>query len=91
MRRIAAADVAHGREDMVAAARQPFGRVPSESCACTGDEYDAHGASSPRKSIGSRRSVLPHEATRRAQSRICARRSRFRARSLRPSSSWGRR
>src|SRR3954471_7696725 len=48
MLRIAVLDVPHGREHVMATPRQPFGRVPSEACARTGDEYDsAHVGSFP--------------------------------------------
>ncbi len=48
MLRIAALDVPHGREHAMAAPRQPFGRVPSEARARSGDEYDsAHAGSLP--------------------------------------------
>ena len=47
--RVASLDVPHGREHVVAAPGQPFGRVPSEACAGSGDEYDSvHVGSLPR-------------------------------------------
>ena len=35
---IASLDVPHRRENLMPAAGQPFGRVPPESCACSGDQ-----------------------------------------------------
>jgi hypothetical protein len=47
---VASFDVSHRREHLMAAARQPFGRVTPESRACPGDEY--HSAHVPSLELG---------------------------------------